>query len=202
MAAFAPVPAQPLTTTQAGSPLPDPELVLAVDVGGTKMAAGLVGVDGSLCSASQVPTPPGREAGSVWSALAGLVERVAAASGSGRSVISCGVGCGGPMAADGELVSPLNIPAWRSFPLRRRLSELTGLPTYVDNDAKAFALGEGWRGAAAGRSNFLGMVVSTGVGGGLVVDGRLLDGRVGNAGHVGHVVVEPDGRPCSCGGRG
>ena len=76
------------------------------------------------------------------------------------------------------------------------------MPTYVDNDAKALALGEGWIGAAAGRRDFIAIVVSTGVGGGLVLDGRLLEGRLGNAGHVGHVVVVPEGRACVCGGRG
>src|SRR5207244_316356 len=85
-------------------------------------------------------------------------------------------------------------PAWRRFPLRSRLSEHTGLPTYVDNDAKALALGEGWVGAAAGETDFVAMVVSTGVGGGIVLDGRLLDGAAGNAGHIGHVIVEPGGR--------
>jgi glucokinase len=86
--------------------------------------------------------------------------------------------------------------------LRARLAAATGLPTFVDNDAKALALGEGWVGAAAGQRDFIGMVVSTGVGGGIVVDGRLLEGRLGNAGHIGHVIVEPDGRACRCGGRG
>ena len=88
------------------------------------------------------------------------------------------------------------------FPLRSRLWELTGVPTFVDNDAKALALGEGWIGAAAGRRDSIALVVSTGVGGGLVLNGRLLEGRLGNAGHVGHVVVVPDGRACPCGGRG
>jgi glucokinase len=106
------------------------------------------------------------------------------------------------MSAGGNEVSPLNIEAWRGFPLRARLAALTGLATFVDNDAKALAVGEGWIGAAAGRANFLAMVVSTGVGGGIVLDGRLLDGRLGNAGHIGHVVVEPAGRACRCGGRG
>lgn len=106
------------------------------------------------------------------------------------------------MAPGGEDVSPLNIPTWRRFPLRSRLAAATGLVTWVDNDAKALALAEGWCGAAAGRRDFLAMVVSTGVGGGIVLDGRLLDGRLGNAGHIGHVVVEPEGRPCACGGRG
>lgn len=102
----------------------------------------------------------------------------------------------------GELVSPLNIPGWRVFPLKSRLHGLTGLPTFVDNDAKALALAEGLFGSAVGSSDYLAMVVSTGVGGGLVVDGKLLDGRLGNAGHVGHVIVVPDGRICGCGARG
>jgi len=106
------------------------------------------------------------------------------------------------MTGAGEFVSPLNIPAWREFPLRARLARHTGLPTGVDNDAKALALGEGWCGAAKGCSDFIAMVVSTGIGGGIVLDGRLLEGSTGNAGHIGHVVVEPDGRRCACGGRG
>jgi glucokinase len=106
------------------------------------------------------------------------------------------------MTPGGEAVSPLNIPQWRGFALRSRVAEHTGLSTMVDNDAKALAIAEGWLGAAAGEANYIGMVVSTGVGGGIVVDGRLLDGATGNAGHIGHVVVEPEGRPCACGGRG
>jgi glucokinase len=106
------------------------------------------------------------------------------------------------MTRNGELVSPLNIPGWRDFPLRSRLAELTGLATWVDNDAKALALGEGWIGEAARHSNYLAMVVSTGVGGGIVLDGRLLEGESGNAGHIGHVIVEPEGRECACGARG
>ncbi|MBV9664160.1 MAG: ROK family protein, partial [Actinobacteria bacterium] len=98
--------------------------------------------------------------------------------------------------------SPLNIAGWRDFPLRDRLREATGLPVFVDNDAKALALGEGWVGAARDERNFIAMVVSTGVGGGIVLDGRLLDGDDGNAGHIGHVIVEPDGRACACGARG
>ena len=106
------------------------------------------------------------------------------------------------MTDGGARVSPLNIPGWRDFPLRDRLREATGLPVFVDNDAKALALGEGWVGAAKDARNFIAMVVSTGVGGGIVLDGRLLDGDDGNAGHIGHVIVEPDGRLCGCGARG
>ena len=106
------------------------------------------------------------------------------------------------MEAGGLTVSPLNINAWRGFPLQERLTDLIGLPVWVDNDAKALALGEGWLGAARGSADYLAMVVSTGIGAGVVLDGRLLDGAGGNAGHIGHVVVEPYGRACACGGRG
>ncbi|MEW6154713.1 MAG: ROK family protein [Actinomycetota bacterium] len=174
-------------------------MALAIDVGGTKLAAGLVTAEGELVARATAPTASGGDSPErLFSVLMAVVEAV----GGDGEVVVCGVGCGGPMGPGGEEVSPLNIAAWRGFPLRRRLAEATGLPTFVDNDAKALALGEGWRGAAAGHRNFIAMVVSTGVGGGVVLDGRLLDGRAGNAGHIGHVVVEPDGRPCACGGRG
>jgi glucokinase len=173
--------------------------VLAVDIGGTKMAAAVVDPSGAVLAEGQVPTPTSTDPEMVFRALAALVEQVRAATAVEPEV--CGVGCGGPMSA-GEMVSPLNIPGWVRFPLRARLEERLDLPVAVDNDAKALALGEGWLGAARGSANYLGMVVSTGVGGGLVVDGRLLDGASGNAGHIGHVVVEPEGRACVCGGRG
>jgi glucokinase len=169
---------------------------LAVDIGGTKLAVGIVTEDGELVRSATAPTP----GADVFDRLAHVMAKVR--EGGPEEPDVCGVGCGGPMTAGGEEVSPLNIPQWRRFPLRARLAEATGLPTFVDNDAKALALGEGWVGAAAGVDDFLGMVVSTGVGGGLVLGGRLLDGASGNAGHIGHVIVVPDGRACVCGARG
>ena len=169
---------------------------LAIDIGGTKLAAGLVAASGTVLDHAEVPTH-GADAEALFAVLLDVVAQVR----SGDEEV-CGVGTGGPMAPGGERVSPLNIPAWRDFPLRRRLAEATGLPTFVDNDAKALALGEGWVGAAAGVDDYVAMVVSTGVGGGIVSGGRLLDGASGNAGHIGHVVVRPDGNRCSCGGQG
>jgi glucokinase len=175
--------------------------VLAVDIGGTKFRAGIVGADGRVHAARLVATPSTSDPETLWVALESLVQAVLGQPLAGVA-LACGVGCGGPMRDHGDAVSPLNIPGWRDFPLRSRLGTLTGLPTFVDNDAKALALAEGRYGGAKGCDNFLAMVVSTGVGGGLVVDGRLLEGRLGNAGHVGHVIVVPDGRRCACGGRG
>ncbi len=170
--------------------------VLAVDIGGTKLDVGLVDAAGRPRRRLRAPTPTG-DGEAVWRTLAAVIGELGVGA-----ATSCGVGCGGPMTPGGQEVSPLNIPGWRGFPLRRRVEDATGLPTWVDNDAKALALAEGRFGAAAGLTAFVSLVVSTGVGGGVVVDGRLLDGAGGNAGHIGHVVVEPEGRPCPCGGRG
>lgn len=160
-------------------------VTLAVDIGGTKLAAGLVSDTGELLVVRAAPTPQTGDAEVLFGVLTGLVDDVC----EGAAPARCGVGCGGPMTPGGETVSPLNIPAWRSFPLRARLAAHTALPTHCDNDAKALALGEGWRGAARGVADFIALVVSTGVGGGIVSRGRLLDGATGNAGHVGHVHV-------------
>ena len=173
------------------------DTVLALDIGGTKVAAGIVDAEGALRARAARPTPPGGDADAVLSALLDAAAEVRTGG-----EVACGVGCGGPMTRGGEAVSPLNIPGWRGFPLRRRLADAVGLPVHVDNDAKALALAEGWRGAARGVDAFVAMVVSTGVGGGIVLDGRLLEGAAGNAGHIGHVIVEPDGRTCACGAVG
>lgn len=179
--------------------------VLALDVGGTKLAGAVVLDDATVVVADRRPTA-GSDGEALFDVVVDLLSGVldaAEAAGVDRSEISSlGVGCGGPMSAGGDDVSPLNIPQWRGFPLRSRLAEWSGLPTTVDNDAKALALGEGWVGAASGVADFLAMVVSTGVGGGIVLGGRLLDGADGNAGHIGHVIVDPVGRPCVCGAIG
>jgi glucokinase len=173
------------------------DLALAVDIGGTKLAVGRVDSDGRVVGRRGAPTPARGTAEELWDVLADLVRSVR-----GGDEVVVGVGCGGPMEPGGVTVSPLNVPAWRGFPLRDRLSTLAGLEVYIDNDAKALALGEGWAGAARGVHDFIAVVVSTGVGGGIVLDGRLLDGATGNAGHIGHVIVEPGGRVCACGAQG
>lgn len=174
---------------------------LAIDIGGTKLAVAMVDDRGQITNTKVAPTSSRDGADGLFAELAALVVDVLGSS--TTPPIVCGVGSGGPMLPGGVTISPLNIPAWRDgFPIRSKLEEIVEAPLFIDNDAKALALGEGWKGAAKGSSNFLAMVVSTGVGGGLVIDGRLLDGAAGNAGHIGHVVVEPGGRECACGGRG
>ncbi len=171
--------------------------ILAVDIGGTKLAAGLVDDSGRVLRHRRTPTA-GADGEAVFARLAELIGSVL----DGETVDAVGVGCGGPMDLAAGEVSPLHIPQWRAFPLRRRLADLVERPVHLDNDAKALALGEGWVGAAVGEHSYLAMVVSTGIGAGVVVDGRLLDGATGNAGHLGHIQVDPGGPPCACGARG
>src|SRR5215469_9747657 len=182
--------------------------ILAVDIGGTKMAAGVVERSGRLITWTQVPTARDVDDERLWRNLEDLLLEVldTAKVADTAELSGIGCGCGGPMEWPAGLVSPLNIPAWRKFPLRERLAARFGRgagPVRVHNDAICVAAGEHWRGAGRGKKNVLGMVVSTGVGGGLILDDRLIDGASGNAGHIGHVVVDPDDGPvCACGARG
>ena len=169
---------------------------LAIDIGGTKLAVGVVSRSGELLSQMQTPTP----VNDVWGALKNLID--AQMLQTNVRLEACGVGCGGPMTLGGESVSPLNIADWRGFGLLSAVESATGLKTYIANDAQALVLGEVWCGSAVGVSDVIGMVVSTGVGGGIISNNKLLTGRLGNAGHIGHVIVEPDGRLCECGAYG
>lgn len=172
---------------------------LALDIGGTKIAAGLVDDAGTLVHHAKLPTPHG-DAESIWAVVDSLIAEALAAAG-GR-VRGAGIASAGPIDLAAGTVSPINITAWQRFPIVDRVSATAGAPVRLAGDGLSMALGERWRGAGRGAEFLLGMVVSTGIGGGLVLDGAPYDGRTGNAGHVGHVVVDPAGEPCSCGGRG
>jgi len=180
-------------------------LTLCLDIGGTKIAAGLADPGGALVHTTVRRTPADTSAEKVWAVVsATIAEALRAAGGAVRAV---GIASAGPIDLDSGSVSPINIPSWGGFPLRDRVAAaVPGVPVHLGGDGVCMALGEYWLGAgkSAGRGTrfLLGMVVSTGVGGGLVLDGAPYAGRTGNAGHVGHVVVEQDGEPCTCGGRG
>jgi glucokinase len=171
------------------------DLVLALDFGGTKIAAALVDPSGSVVRSSRVPTP----AVDPWDAVVSVVSSVVR----GDAVAGVGIASAGPVDTVLGTVSPINVPSWQAFPLRSAVSSLfPGVRVELAGDGVCMALGEHWRGAGQGSTFMVGLVVSTGVGGGLVLDGRPFGGRTGNAGHIGHIVVEPDGAPCTCGGRG
>ncbi|BBZ49497.1 sugar kinase [Mycobacterium heidelbergense] len=179
-------------------------LTLCLDIGGTKIAAGLADPGGALVHTVIQPTPTGVGAEEVWAAVAATIADALRAADGG--VAAVGIASAGPVDQHSGSVTPINIPSWQGFPLRDRVAAVVpgvpGVPVRLAGDGVCMAMGEHWRGAGRGARFLLGMVVSTGVGGGLVLDGHPYTGRTGNAGHVGHVVVEQYGLPCTCGGRG
>jgi glucokinase len=174
------------------------DVTLAIDVGGTKIAVGLADSAGALVHTATLPTPRGN-AEAVWAVAEQLITETIA----GKAVRGVGIASAGPIHLARGTVSPINIAGWRDFPIVDRVAALVpGAPVRLGGDGLCLALGEHRHGAGRDAQFLLGMVVSTGVGGGLILDGAPYDGATGNAGHVGHVVVELDGQPCSCGGRG
>jgi glucokinase len=159
---------------------------LALDIGATKVEAAIVRPDGSIEFRDRLLVADYTD--NLIDAIITMARRAVAHV----PVQTVGVGCAGPMSRGGATVSPLNIPSWRDFPLRHSLRDGLGIEV----------LAEGQFGAAQEDSSYLSMVVSTGVGGGIVIDGRLLDGESGNAGHIGHLNVVTDGAMCSCGAYG
>ncbi|MET3984965.1 glucokinase [Streptomyces sp. PvR034] len=193
-------PAPRLAAAQAAGP------TVAIDIGGTKIAGALVHADGTMTATTRRPTPGGTDGEAVMAAVAEVVAELAT-SPLWSSAVRCGIGSAGPVDTSRGTVSPVNIGAWRGFPvLDRVVAELArhraDLPTVLAGDGVAMTAAEHWLGAARGHANALCMVVSTGVGGGLILNNQLHPGPTGNAGHIGHISVAFDGEPCACGGRG
>jgi glucokinase len=180
------------------------EVVIGVDVGGTTVAAGLVAADGRVLEHHQAPTHA-RGPGSALDTIVELLERLRDGA-RARAVAVIGVGLGVPGIVDAERgVVGTDIhyaPELAGAPLGEGLGRRLGVPVFVDNDVNALALGE-WRwGAGRGARSLVMLALGTGVGGGIILDGRLHRGQAGFGGELGHVPVDFDGPPCICGGRG
>ncbi|KJK58588.1 ROK family protein [Saccharothrix sp. ST-888] len=178
--------------------------IAAIDIGGTKIAAALVSSGGRLLTRTQRPTPAASDGETVLGAVLDALDELATAPG-WSEVRALGVGSAGPVDISRGTVSPVNIPGWRGFPITERLSAhpaAKGLPVVLAGDGIAIAAAEHRFGAAQPYDNALCMVVSTGVGGGLILNGELHTGPTGNAGHIGHITVDLNGEPCPCGSRG
>jgi glucokinase len=180
------------------------DAVLAIDIGGTKLAAGVVDPAGTMRLRAEVPTRAAEGLEPVLGRIIGLgrelLERAAA---SGLVVRRIGVGCAGPVdRRRGMVFNPPNLPGWERVALVERIRAALGLPTILENDANAAALGEYRYGAGRGAGSLVYYTVSTGIGGGIVLDGKVWHGLADAAGEVGHVTVRPDGPRCGCGNRG
>ncbi|PJN04539.1 hypothetical protein CG740_01075 [Streptomyces sp. CB01201] len=178
------------------------DFVAALDIGGTKIAGALVDADGRLLLRAQRPTPAHEDGDTVMRAAEAVLAELTGSPLWERTG-AIGIGSAGPVDASAGTVSPVNIPGWRGFPLVERVRAATGgLDVELVGDGVAMTAAEHWLGAARGHDNALCLVVSTGVGGGLVLGGKLHPGPTGNAGHIGHISVDLDGDPCPCGARG
>lgn len=179
--------------------------VLGVDVGGTKLATVLATRDGQILHKVRLPTEARRGPEFGVARLISMLRRNLAETGVGKAeIVGIGVACGSPMdAGQGIILGPPNLQSWNPVPIKSLLEAEFGLYTQLENDANAGALAEWLFGAGRGKRHIVYMTMGTGIGGGLILDGRLYRGANGNAGEIGHMRVVPQGGPlCGCGKRG
>ncbi|MCU1550794.1 MAG: sugar kinase [Glaciihabitans sp.] len=180
-------------------------IALALDFGGTKVEGALVDDTGTVLDGTRFRQPTGGQSTSeqLAASVDAVLSSVLAVVPAGEELIGAGIGSAGPITVRGGLVSPLNVPAWRDYPLLAQVeAALGGVPARLRMDGLCITLAEHWVGAAQGYDNVMGMIVSTGIGGGLILDGVTVPGPTGNAGHIGHIEVGGFDVRCKCGGIG
>lgn len=183
------------------------QYVIGVDLGGTNIGVGTLSVDGrELYGQLSEETPVDSGPTGVADHIHSMIERsMVEAAGNGvprEAILGIGVGAPGPLdRAHGVVIVAPNL-GWRNFPLRDEISRRTNLPVTLDNDANCATLGEWWQGAARGGRHVIGLTIGTGIGGGLILDGRLFHGASDVAGEIGHTTIESNGRLCKCGNYG
>lgn len=177
---------------------------LGVDIGGTKVAAGLVDAQGTILFHTRVAMPAHGSAAEGFGAVQSAIESVFAAQPEARARLTrIGICAPGPLdPVTGVILNPPNVPCWRNFPLAAEVQRVFGLSARVDNDGNAAALAEAIWGAGVGYRNVFYATLGTGIGTGIVFDGRIYHGRTGSAAEGGHVTIDYHGPPCGCGKRG
>jgi glucokinase len=184
------------------------QYVVGVDLGGTNIVVGAMSADGKHHYAMRsMPTGAENGAEAVADRIVGLIEGVvldtiAETNGHRSDFLGIGIGAPGPLDRERGLVIVAPNLGWRNFPLRDRVSQRLGLPATLDNDANCATVGEWWQGAARGGRNVIGITIGTGIGGGIIVDGKLFHGVSDVAGEVGHTTIDLNGRHCKCGNYG
>ena len=184
------------------------EYIIGVDLGGTNIVVGAMSADGKHHYAMRsIPTSAELGAEGVADRIVGLIEGVildtiAQTKAQRRDFIGVGIGAPGPLDRDKGIVIVAPNLGWRNFPLRDRIGERLNLPATLDNDANCATVGEWWQGAAKGATNVVGMTIGTGIGGGIILDGKLFHGSSDVAGEIGHTTIDLNGRHCKCGNYG
>jgi glucokinase len=184
------------------------QFIVGIDLGGTNIAAGVMPIDGTREIAMRmVPTRAEEGAEAVVDRIGALIEDVIAQTqletrAERGDFLGVGIGSPGPLdRARGVVIVTPNL-GWRDFPLRDEVSKRVNLPATLDNDANCATIGEWWCGAAKGGRNVVGMTIGTGIGGGLILDGKLYHGASDAAGEIGHTTIDSTGRRCKCGNYG
>ena len=177
---------------------------IGIDIGGTKISIVLGNEKGVVLARREVPTRTGAATQvCVKELVSNLRALILQSCLSPRKIIGIGVGCPGAVnASKGVLPRSPNLPGWAKLPIQRILQKATGLPVFLANDANAAALGEQLFGAGKHAKQLIYITVSTGVGGGILIDGKLYTGAGSVAGEIGHVSIVPEGKKCACGKRG
>jgi glucokinase len=178
-------------------------ILVGVDIGGTKVAAGLVNSEGEIFARNRTPMvttgAPSNGLAAVSKAIGGLFPNASLQN----SITAIGICTPGPLnPKTGRIINPPNLPIWHNYSLAEEMRGLYGVPIRVDNDANAAALAEAKWGAGRGYSNFFYATVGTGIGTGIILDGRIFHGKTGAAGEGGHMGIDSSGPVCNCGKRG
>lgn len=174
-----------------------------VDVGGTTVKLGFFDTEGTLLEKWEIPTNTADNGANILPDIAkALQDKVAAAGATMDEVVGVGMGVPGPVTEDGVIMKAINL-GWGVFNIEEEVTRLTGLPCKAGNDANVAALGEMYKGAAEGNDDVVMLTFGTGVGGGIIVDGKIVAGKNGAAGEIGHMPINPaESEPCSCGNCG
>lgn len=179
------------------------ELLIGIDIGGTTVKIGLIKTNGDIYEKWEIPTNTSNAGKAIvddiWKSISGKLETWHLEQ---VSIIGIGVGAPGFINIDtGFVYEAVNI-GWKNFDLAKQLKQKSGLPVFIENDANIAVLGENWTGAGNQAKNLIAITLGTGVGGGIIANGKIVNGQNGMAGELGHIVVEENGYQCNCGNRG
>ncbi|GAB6273539.1 MAG: glucokinase [Peptococcaceae bacterium] len=176
--------------------------VIGIDLGGTKIYTALASLSGDIIAEVKVPTQPALGITTVRQNIVWTVDHLTSQAGLKDRVRAVGIGVPGPLNVKEGVVYQAPNLGWREVPIRQILEEALKLPVYIENDANLAAIGENLKGAGAGVKDLIYVAVGTGIGGGLILNGQIYHGAGFGAGELGHMTIEPNGRPCNCGNKG
>ena len=180
------------------------DTLIGIDIGGTNIKIGVLKKSGKLIKNTSIPTQVPDPPESIIKRLAAAVKELCSqAKVNMDTIIKIGVGCPGPLnSKNGVIYRAPNLTGWDNFPLKKNIEKHLNIPTVVNNDANAATYGEYWLGAGKGYDTVVCLTLGTGIGGGMILNGKLFKGIDDTASHIGHMTVVPDGPRCNCGNKG